>query len=639
MNMQQPGDITSLRQKIRELIEDNKSTEAFALLGQLWRQQPNSAVASYVLSIFEKIKQELSPVSFRIFILRSFTIEPIVLLARAGAAIAGIDLDVRVGDFNAYAQEILDPNSNLYGFEPNAVILSVQTYDIAPELWHNFADLSPKDIDSIVERIIGDFANWINTFRERSQAHLIIHSLEKPAETAHGLVDTQIHKGQGATIERINRELLRVMSDHTGVYLLDYDSLIARHGRFAWFDKQKWLTMRMPITADCLIHLANEWLKFIHPFSGKICKALVCDLDNTLWGGIIGEDGIDGIKLDNEHLGAAYRNLQRVILDFYRRGIILAICSKNNRDDAMEVLARHPHMLLRPEHFASIQINWNDKAQNMRNIAKELNIGIDSLAFIDDNPVERELVCRQLPRVTVIDLPEDPFQYAQTLRNCPVFERLKLSEEDRERGKMYAQQRQRAELQQNLGSLEDFYYSLEMKMEIDLVSPATLSRVAQLTQRTNQFNLTTRRYTEQEISEIADGPGNHVYTVRVTDRFGDNGIVGVVITQEKDDAWEIDTFLMSCRVIGRTVETAMLATVAEHARTGGDRRLIGWFLPTKKNAPSQEFYAQHGFSCIQETAEGTCWELALSGERPESPPWIDRVINPSVAKNISIFRV
>ena len=270
------------------------------------------------------------------------------------------------------------------------------------------------------------------------------------------------------------------------------------------------------------------------------------------------------------------------MLDLYQRGIILAVCSKNNLADAMEVLESHPSMLLRPQHFAAWRINWQDKAQNLREIAAELNIGIDALAFLDDNPVERAHIRADLPEVTVLALPDDPMGYAAALRATPVFERLVLSDEDRERGRYYAEQRQRLDLEQRATSLEDFYASLQQEVDIMPVDAASLTRVAQLTQKTNQFNTTTHRYSEQQISAMAESPDWDVYAVRVRDHFGDNGIVGVVIVHDGDDVSDIDTFLLSCRVISRGVETSILSFLVERARARQLRQVQGWFHPHQK---------------------------------------------------------
>jgi FkbH-like protein len=403
--------------------------------------------------------------------------------------------------------------------------------------------------------------------------------------------------------------------------------MVARQGRTRWHDERKWLTARMPIAADQLIHLSREWLRFLAPLTGRVAKALVADLDNTLWGGIIGEDGMNGIKLGAEYPGAAYQALHRAMLDLTRKGILLAICSKNNPEDAMQAIEKHPGMLLRPEHFACMRISWNDKVQGLREIATELNIGTDALAFIDDNPFEREQVRSAMPEVTVIDLPEDPLLYARTVRECPAFERLNLSSEDQQRNAMYIEQRSRSQAESSFQTKEDFYRFLQQEAEISPVSPETLARVAQLTQKTNQFNLTTRRYTEAQISEIAASPGCHVLSFRMRDRFGDHGLVGVAITRDSADACEIDTFLLSCRVIGRSAETAFLSHIAGAAAQRSKLTLVGRFLPTRKNAPAKTFFAQHGFALQKETPEESVWTLDLHKHAVNCPDWIKYTVN------------
>jgi FkbH-like protein len=549
-------------------------------------------------------------------------VEPAVTVLRAAALVNGLDLTVQVGDFNAHAQEVFDPTSRLYRYAPDIVILAVQTRDMAPDLWGGYTDLSPAECKAAVKRVAADFQKWVQAFRAHSQAYLILHTLEIPPLLSQGVLDSQSEAGQAAAIQRINQELRRMAGEHRGIYVFDYDALIARHGRLRWHDEGKWLTMRMPIAAENLIYLANEWLRFIHPLTGKICKALVTDLDNTLWGGVLGEDGLEGIKLGPEYPGAAYQALQRAMLDLFQRGVILAVCSKNNASDAMAALASHPGMLLGPQHFAALRINWKDKAQNLYEIATELNIGTDALAFMDDNPIERARIRTDLPEVTVIDLPNDPMRYAQALRDSPVFERLVVSDEDRERGQYYAEQRLRLEFERSASSLEDFYRSLQQEVEIAPVTAQTLTRVAQLTQKTNQFNLTTRRYSEQQISEMASSLDWKVFSVRVRDRFGDNGLVGVAITHDVHKVCEINVLLLSCRVIGRTVETALLSFLVERARSIGMKQLQGWFLPTKKNEPAKQFYPEHHFRLLAERDGGTLWSVDLGQAEFKCPEWI-----------------
>ena len=615
----QPQD---LRTEADRLISAGSAELAFACLCDLWRKEANSIAAAFLVSRFEQLRGKLPLLPYRLALLRSFTVEPAIPLLRAEAFARGIDLTVKLGDFNAYPQEILDHDSSLYSFAPDAVILAAKTADIAPDLWNQYPDLAPEVVAAATERVSASLRQWIRAFREHSSAALIVHSLELPARPSTGLLDAQQETSQTVAIQRINQALRQIASEHRGVYALDYDGLVARHGRLRWHDERKWLIARMPIAADHLIFLAREWLRFLIPLSGKTAKVLVTDLDNTMWGGVIGEDGVTGIKLGPEYPGAAYQNLQRAMLDLTRRGILLAICSKNNPEDAKEALENHPGMILKPKDFSAMRINWNDKAQNLREIAAELNVGIDALAFIDDNPVEREQIRSALPEVTILDLPEDPLAFAASVRDCAAFERLALSGEDQQRTTLYEAQRERSQAEQSFQSKEDFFRYLDQEAEVAPVTPSTLARVAQLTQKTNQFNLTTRRYTEQQIADMAARPESQVLSIKVRDRFGDHGLVGMAITCDEAESCEIETFLLSCRVIGRAVETALLSHLAQVAAARGRQRLVGRFIPTKKNAPARDFYARHGFRLLEEKPDGSIWTLNLQDHTIATPDWI-----------------
>jgi FkbH-like protein len=621
---------SNLRVEVDDLIAQGAFDLAARRLAGLWRRDPAPGTANFVTSRLDELREKpgnkLALTKFRLAILRSFTVEPIVPLLRAEAFVYGIDLEVHVGDFNTYVQDMLDGQSSLYRFAPHAVVLAVRSGEAAPELWRDFADLAPEAARQAAERVVQGYEQWIGAFRKHSQAALIVHSLERPSSPSLGILDSQSEARQSGLIRQINRELLRIAEGFHGVYGLDYDALVARHGSEHWHDERKWLTARLPIAAGYLLQMAREWMRFVvpisAPLSGRTAKVLVVDLDNTLWGGVIGEDGMAGIKVGPEYPGAAYQALQRALLDLSRKGILLAVCSKNNLDDAMEALEKHPGMLVRAKHFAALRINWTDKSQNLREIAQELNVGIDALAFLDDNPFEREQVRAALPEITVIDLPRNPLEYASAVRNCAAFERLTLSSEDQQRTEMYAAQKQRAGAEQNFQSKEDFFRFLEQEAELEPVSELTLARVAQLTQKTNQFNLTTRRYTEPQIAGMAKQPDWHIFSIKVRDRFGDHGLVGVAIAHDQGEQCEVDTFLLSCRVIGRTVETALLAHLAESARRRGCKRLVGWFLPTKKNAPARDFYEQHGFERQKTDGTGSLWAFDLESSTLHSPDWI-----------------
>jgi FkbH-like protein len=614
----------NLRAEVDVLIGQSAFDVASRRLAELWRRDPAAGTANFITSRLDELRDKITLTKFKLAILRSFTVEPIMPLLRAEAFAYGIDLEIHVGDFNTYVQDMLDSQSSLYRFAPNAVVLAVRTDQAAPELWRDFADLAPETAQQVAARAVHSYEQWIGAFRKHSQAALIVHSLERPESPSLGVLDSQSAASQSGLILQINRELQRIGATFHEVYSLDYDALVARHGSKHWHDERKWLTARLPIAAGHLFDMAREWMRFIVPLSGRTAKVLVVDLDNTLWGGVIGEDGMAGIKVGAEYPGAAYQALQRALLDLSHRGILLAVCSKNNLDDAMEALENHPGMLVRAKHFAALRVNWTDKSQNLREIAEELNVGIDALAFLDDNPFEREQVRAVLPEVTVIDLsnndlPKNPLEYAVAVRNCAAFERLILSSEDQQRTEMYAAQKQRAGAEQNFQSKEDFFRFLEQEAELESVSNLTLARVAQLTQKTNQFNLTTRRYSESQIAEMAKQPEWHIFSIRVRDRFGDHGLVGVAIAHDQGDQCEVDTFLLSCRVIGRTVETALLSCIAESAAQRGRKRLVGWFLPTKKNAPARDFYAQHGFERREANGADSLWTLDLKSSTLHCP--------------------
>ena len=596
--------------------------EAARLLADMMSGRPTASDAAFVVAQFESIAAHLPLTRTRIFILRSFTVEPIVPYLRARCYAAHIDADIGIGGFNTYAQELIDPSSAMYAFKPDVVVMAVRTEDVIPELGSGFADHPGVVVAAAVDRAIASYAQWFANFRERSRASLLVHALEQPALPASGVLDDQMTDGQQESIARLNRGIRAEAARHPGIYVVNYDALTARHGRLHWHDERRWRTLRMPLTADAIDALAREYMRFLHPLTGRVCKVLALDLDNTLWHGIVGEDGASAIRMDAEYPGSAYRAVQCAARDLKQRGIMLAVCSRNNPAEALDVLRSHPDMLLRPDDFAVIRVGWEDKDVMLREVARELNIGADAIAFFDDNPRERDLVRMRLPDAVVLDVPDDPMAYADSLRAAPVFERLAVVAEDAKRDQLVAGERQRAALRTKTASLEEFYRSLAMRVEVGRADQRTIPRIAQLTQKTNQFNLTTRRYSEAEIAAMAADPATRVFWMRLTDRFGDAGLVGVAILRVTNATADIDSFLLSCRVIGRTVETALLAATVAEARASGAARLTGSFVPTAKNAAARDFFQAHGFRMIQVEDPGTRWEYDLSGPSIEAPPWI-----------------
>jgi FkbH-like protein len=354
---------------------------------------------------------------------------------------------------------------------------------------------------------------------------------------------------------------------------------------------------------------------------GKSRKCLVLDLDNTLWGGVIGDDGLNGIRLgQGSSTGEAFLEIQRYALALRQRGIVLAVCSKNDEANARLPFREHPEMLLKEEHIAVFVANWQDKANNIREIAATLNIGIDAIVFLDDNPVERGLVREILPEVAVPELTDDPADYPGILARAGYFEAVGLSNEDLKRADYYQANAERVSLKK-IGNLEEYLASLEMVATLAPFDAVGRVRIAQLINKSNQFNLTTRRYSEGEVARFQTDPNKFCLQVRLIDRFGDNGMISVVIFDRAEEAWRCDTWLMSCRVLGRRVEELVLAHVAEAARSAGAQRLVGLYLPTKKNALVADHFAKLGFSKISDLPEeGAEWELDLAGYRAPDLP-------------------
>ncbi|MDQ3065750.1 MAG: HAD-IIIC family phosphatase, partial [Actinomycetota bacterium] len=353
-------------------------------------------------------------------------------------------------------------------------------------------------------------------------------------------------------------------------------------------------------------------------YRGRAKKVVALDFDGLLWGGVIGEAGLGGIEIGEEGVGLAFQDLQRELLKLHDTGVLLVACSKNNPDDAFEVFERHPGMLLRREHFAAERVNWQDKATNLREIAEELSLGLDSFVFLDDSPVERTWVEQACPEVLVPELPADPSAYPAFLRAAPWFARISTTEADQNRAASYREQGRRRQSQQAAVSVEDFLVSLEQEAMIEPVHEGSLARAAQLCQRTNQFNATTKRYTAADLERMIADSDYELFTLAVRDRFGDSGITGLAILHHEGEHAVVDTFLMSCRILGRRLEDAFLAVLAERASARGATTLVGLFEPTAKNGLAAGFYADRGF----EAAGDGVFQRDLQTGGIEAPPQI-----------------
>lgn len=530
--------------------------------------------------------------------------------------------------FNQYRQAILDPSSGLYEEKAEAILLHLDVADLFADCLAHPYDHSIEDIPAIVEAARTDVASLVGTIAARLPAATVFlnsMSYADPGGTYHGLEYNSSFSFR-QIVNLYNAGLRELAHNSSHIVIVDVEALMMAKGSERWYDPRLWYLGRIPLSAQAHGQLASEYAIFITARWGAVRKCVVLDLDNTLWGGVIGEDGMTGIQLGHEGIGLAFVDFQRELLNLRQKGILLAICSKNNPEDAYEVIRKHPAMVLRAEHFAAVEINWNDKAENIREIAHRLNIGTDSLVFIDDSPVERQRVREAVPEVAVPEWPQDPCESRRALGRvaCEYFLKFDINEDDRYRGEMYHAQAERERLAESAGNLEDFFRSLQMKITIGAVDHETLPRVTELTQKTNQFNVTTRRYTESEIAVMAADPECRIYWLKLEDRFGPNGIVGVLILRrQSSEEWHIETFLLSCRVIGRTVEQAFLGWAASELEKLGATSITAEYIPTAKNGMVANLYDKLEFTRTDSNAEGTTWALDLSRKSIAVPAWFE----------------
>jgi FkbH-like protein len=614
-----------LRATIKSAAEAGAMAAAMQSARSLLREQPtllNLRFLRQLVDVLPPGEALLKP--YRVALVSSFSIEFLHDALMAFGFTNGLRIEIYQPGFGQVKQEMLDPASGLYAFAPDVAIVAIEGDDWLPEIYAGFmdADASGGTLAAVATRFGHDIGALARAFRSFSAAPLLVHNLAQPRLRRAGIADARLPEGQAALISAANRCLGDAVADVVDVRVVDYAALVAHFGVHNWYDTRMRLYAKAPIANGMMAHLSLEYMKYFRALRGLTKKCLVVDLDNTLWGGVIGEDGIEGIQLGANYPGSAFVEFQRAVLDLYRRGVILAIASKNNPADVDAVFAGHRFMLLRKEHFAATEIHWEPKSDSLRRIAQELNIGLDHMVFADDNPAECEQVRRELPAVTVIHLPSRPEQYVDALTAEGLFDSITLSAEDRRRGELYQQRAQAESMRSASGNIEDYYRDLDMELQIASVAPASLTRAAELTRKTSQFNLTTIRYSEAEVAQRLDAPDWLAITVGVRDRFGDNGIVGVMMAQALEDRLDIDTLLLSCRVIGRTVETAMLAFLCDAAQQRGLGRLTGRLVPTAKNVPVRDLLERHGFSKLSEDEAGvSLWELDLTRSPVVRPPW------------------
>jgi FkbH-like protein len=554
---------------------------------------------------------------FRLGIISNATSHFMVPALIATAARHGFALECIEANYGQVMQEALAADSTINRARCDAVLVALDYRGLALD-----APLGDSDaVDSMVAGALDELRMMRDALRRNSNASCIFQTLARPVETTFGSLDLALPGTHRNVIDLFNRRLAVELTGKEDL-LLDVGGLAETVGLSAWHDPTLWNMAKIPFSNTYLPIYADLTCRLIAAVRGKSRRCLVLDLDNTLWGGVIGDDGLEGIILgQGDPQGEAFLGIQRAALILRERGVVLAVSSKNNDETARLPFRNHPEMLLREKHVAVFQANWNDKATNIQAIAQELSLGLESFVFLDDNPAERRLVRGMLPEVAVPELPEDPALYVRTLLASGYFEAIAYSQEDQKRADYYQDNARRVSLQRTAGDLDAYLESLAMTITFQSFDEIGRARIAQLISKSNQFNLTTRRYSEAQVAEIEADPTCFTLQIRLADTFGDNGMISVIICRRDANDWQVDTWLMSCRVLGRRVEQAVLQELVRHARAFGIARIVGTYRPTERNQLVEDHYAKLGFAKLECSVDkSTVWSLSVESYQDVSLP-------------------
>lgn len=614
------SDWKAARAALRESAEAGDVLAVRAQLATLLATEQTPRVFTLAAKLAEALVDHSSLRRVRLLVMRSYTVEPMIAPLKAFALERGLALDVDLADYDQFEQVLLSDGRKI---EPEAVLLLARLEDYEPMLASGYGGLTSEQASELVGAASARPGGWLFDVKRRwNGASGILAGVSLPRLPSYGLADSSVELGHRKAVAQLNEHLRAGCRSSAGATFLDVDQVLGEIGTDNAFDDRMWAHAHQPYTMLALAAIAKRCARILAAQFTPRRKCIVLDCDNTLWGGVIGEDGIDGIALGPEYPGAAFVRFQKQLVALNQRGIILALASKNNEADVLEVFRDHRHQVLRLEHIAAHAIGWGDKATGIESLAAELNIGLDSIVFIDDSDYECALVRERLPMVEVITAPANPLELAPLAAQIESLDALEVSADDRKRGSMYKAQARRSRVELEAPSLEGFLRSLNLEISIDPVTtPAEVERAAQLCQRTNQLNATTRRHRVADIEGFAADPKASAQIVRLRDRYGDYGMCGLAITLHQDSLATVDTFLLSCRVIGRGVEDALAAAIENAAQEQGIAHIRAAFIPTAKNAPAATMFNRLGYGVIETTDERTVYEKSLTEGARALPNW------------------
>jgi FkbH-like protein len=587
---------------LKRLTQEAKDFEELFLLSS-WRKKAHARHLA---------RPGVVPEPIRLALAGGYSLYPLHELIEHLCEVEGHPCQTWLGAFDNYISEINERDSALYAFNPQVIlVLPSETRCVYTGKLTDARELQQQEAREAVEMLL----KLAREAHEKSRAEVIMANFMLPARHDLGPFRSRTLGSDWSFRKWVNLEL--GLNAPLYLHICDLEFLSHRHGGTSARDERAWFESKQPCSPSLLVELAREVSQIIGALRRPPKKVLALDLDNTLWGGVVADDGLEGIELgDTSPRGEAFKAFQKYIRSLKQRGVLLAVCSKNDHEKAAEVFEKHPEMILRMDDLVSFKANWDPKSDNLRQMASELNLGLDSFVFVDDNPAEIEIVRQFTPEVATILLGPDSSMYAAQLQDCRMFEPRNITAEDGERTGQYRSEAQRSELMGKAADMDSYLESLAMEGAISEFTPADVPRLAQLINKSNQFNLTTKRRTEADVLEVTNDPDCIGFSMRLKDRFGDHGLISIVIGRKSGRTLAIDTWVMSCRVLKRQVEDEVLKEVARLAVRLDCTRLEGIYLPTAKNEMVRDFYPCMGFALISEDAKRRQFELRLQDYKP-----------------------
>lgn len=563
-----------------------------------------------------ELSDDNTGIPVQLSVLRNFTVEGIEPLLKYRCLTSGLRPNIVFGNYDMVRQEILDTTSHLYTTAPDIIVTALYLETYLSDGWHSGWNSA---------EVMNNLAELYSHIARNTDAIIAVNTFIAPFYSNFGITNNAELPSRFYETQLLNHLVRQFVRDSPSRFILvDWERIVLLLGEGESMDYRFWYMSKSPFKKKFLDLYALEIVKIARALKGKTKKCLVLDCDNTLWGGIIGEDGLQGIKLDHHsYPGNTFYEFQNRILNLHERGVLISLCSKNNEQDVWDVLDKHPHCLLKREHLSAWRVNWQDKASNIKALAEELNLGLDSFVFIDDSPTECGLVRDLIPEVTVLQVPDKLYSYPQLLDKDGLFDTLTLSAEDRLRSRMYRDESIRKYEQAKYETLDQYLLSLSLSITVHQVKADEMLRVAQLTQKTNQFNLTTRRYSEAQIAGYINDPAWAVISLSVKDKFGDSGLTGVLIASHDGESVIIDNLLMSCRVLGRNIETAFVLRALDLIERAW--RVKIWkaeYIKTQKNQQVAGFWDKFGFTVVSRNDDHTVYELTNRQLLRDTIPYI-----------------